>query len=56
MLAVIDKDNNEKIREILKKWQIDYEVIGEITDTKRVVFSSNENIVVDLPVNMRQTI
>ena len=52
MLAVIDKDNNEKIREILKKWQIDYEVIGEITNTKRVVFSSNEKIVVDLPVNI----
>ena len=49
MLAVIEKDNNEKIKEILKKWQIDYEVIGEITNTKRVVFSSNEKIVVDFP-------
>ena len=52
MLAVIEKDNNEKIKEILKKWQIDYEVIGEITNTKRVVFSSNEKIVVDLPVDI----
>jgi len=52
MLAVIEKDNNKKIREILKKWQIDYEVIGEITNTKRVVFSSNEKIVVDLPVDI----
>ena len=52
MLAVIERDNNKKIREILKKWQIDYEVIGEITNTKRVVFSSNEKIVVDLPVDI----
>jgi len=52
MLAVIEKDNNEKIKKILKKWQIDYEVIGEITNTKRVVFSSNEKIVVDLPVDI----
>ena len=52
MLAVIEKDNNKKIREILTKWQIDYEVIGEITNTKRVVFSSNEKIVVDLPVDI----
>jgi phosphoribosylformylglycinamidine synthase II len=52
MLAVIEKDNNEKIKEILKKWQIDYEVIGEITNTKRVVFSSNKKIVVDLPVDI----
>ena len=52
MLAVIERDNNEKIKEILKKWQIDYEVIGEITNTKRVVFSSNEKIVVDLPVDI----
>ena len=52
MLAVIEKDNNEKIKKILKKWQIDYEVIGEITNTKSVVFSSNEKIVVDLPVDI----
>ena len=38
MLAVIDEKNNLKVKEILQKWQIDYEVIGEITDNKRVVF------------------
>ncbi len=52
MLAVIDKKNNHKVREILQKWQIDYEVIGEITDTKRVVFESNNKKVVDLPVEI----
>ena len=48
MLAVIEPENNEKVKSILKRWQIDYEVIGEITDTKRVVFSSNNKNVVDL--------
>ena len=52
MLAVINKDDNEKIKKILKKWQIDYEVIGEVTNTKRVVFTSKEKIVVDLPVDI----
>ena len=52
MLAVIEPENNEKVKSILKRWQIDYEVIGEITDTKRVVFSSNNKNVVDLPVNI----
>ena len=51
MLAVIEKDNNEKIKEILKKWQIDYEVIGEITNTKKKFFL-NEKIVADLPVDI----
>jgi len=52
MLAVIEPENNDKVKNILKKWQIDYEVIGEITDTQRVVFSSNNKNVVDLPVDI----
>ena len=52
MLAVIEPKNNVKVKNILKKWQIDYEVIGEITDTQRVVFSSNNKNVVDLPVDI----
>ena len=52
MLAVIEKGNDEKVREILKKWQIDFEVIGEITNTKRVVFVSQNKKIVDLPVNI----
>ena len=52
MLAVIEKGNDEKVREILKKWQIDFEVIGEITNTKRVVFVSQDKKIVDLPVNI----
>ena len=52
MLAVIEKGKDEKVREILKKWQIDFEVIGEITNTKRVVFESQNKKIVDLPVNI----
>ena len=52
MLAVIEKVNEEKVREILKKWQIDFEVIGEITNNKRVVFESRNKKIVDLPVNI----
>ncbi len=52
MLAVIEKKNDKNVRKILEKWQIDYEVIGEITDTKRVVFTSQNKTVVDLPVNI----
>jgi len=52
MLAVIDNSNDDKVRKILQKWQIDYEVIGEITNTKRVVFTSAGKEVVNLPVNI----
>ncbi len=52
MLAVIQKENDSKVRDILKKWQIDYEVIGEITNTKNVVFTSKKKEVVNLPVNI----
>ena len=52
MLAVIDEKNNLRVKEILQKWQIDYEVIGEITNNKRVVFESNNKKVVDLPVDI----
>ena len=52
LLAVIDEKNNLKVKEILQKWQIDYEVIGEITNNNRVVFESNNKKVVDLPVDI----
>mgnify|MGYP006075617773 FL=1 len=52
MLAVILEENNEKVKNILKKWEIDYEVIGVVTDTKKVIFKSQDKIVVDLPVDI----
>jgi len=52
MLAVILEENDEKVKNILEKWQIDYEVIGKITNTKRVIFKSEGKIVVDLPVDI----
>ena len=52
MLAVILEENNEKVKNILKKWEIDYEVIGIITDTKKVIFKSQDKVVVDLPVDI----
>ena len=35
MLAVILEENNEKVKNILKKWEIDYEVIGIIHRYKK---------------------
>ena len=52
MLAVILEENDEKVKNILEKWQIDYELIGKITNTKRVIFKSEGKIVVDLPVDI----
>ncbi len=52
MLAVILEENNEKVKNILKKWEIDYEVIGKVTDTKKVIFKSKDKIVVNLPVDI----
>jgi len=51
MLMVI-KPGKEPIAEaIFKKWEVDYAIIGKITDTKRMILKMNGEIVGDLPVS-----
>jgi phosphoribosylformylglycinamidine synthase II len=51
MLMVIKPEKEEQARKIFEKWEIDFAVIGKITDTGRMVLKHKGQIVGDLPVS-----
>ena len=50
MLLVADKGTEDKIREIVERWDLDASVVGEVTDTGRVVVTWHDAVVADIPV------
>ncbi len=49
MLMVIKKGREAEVENILRKWDISYAEIGEVTDTKRIHFYFNGELVADVP-------
>ena len=52
MLMVLDPTKEEMARKIFKKWDLEFEVIGTVTDTKRLVLNMNEKQEADIPINI----
>ena len=50
MLMVLRPDREEMARAIFGKWELDFAVIGHITDTGRIVVRHNGGIEVDIPL------
>tara|TARA_B100000287_G_scaffold127685_1_gene119715 strand:- start:10161 stop:12350 length:2190 start_codon:yes stop_codon:yes gene_type:complete len=50
MLMVIKPDSENKAKEIFNKWELDFSVIGEVTDSSKIVLYSNNKIVADIPL------
>ncbi|MGC8767499.1 MAG: phosphoribosylformylglycinamidine synthase subunit PurL [Brevinematia bacterium] len=50
MLAIIEPSNLDKVKEIFEKWELDWAVIGKVTNTKRCVVKYNGEIVADVPL------
>lgn len=51
MLMILNEGMEEKAQEILKKWQLDFAIIGQITDTKRFIIKENGVIVAEMPIH-----
>lgn len=49
MLMVTKKGKEKVVEQILDKWDIPYAVIGEVTDTKRLEYYMNGELVADVP-------
>ncbi|MBI1769796.1 MAG: phosphoribosylformylglycinamidine synthase subunit PurL [Bacteroidetes bacterium] len=49
MLLVVKKGKEKSVEQILDKWDIPYAVIGEVTDTKRLEYFLNGELVADVP-------
>jgi phosphoribosylformylglycinamidine synthase len=50
MLLVLKPGREAEAERIFKKWELDFAVIGTLTDTGRIVCKRNGNIEVDIPV------
>ena len=50
MLMVIKHGSEEKAEKIFKKWELDFSIIGKVTDTKNIVLTSNNTVVADMPL------
>src|SRR5712672_4717279 len=50
MLIVLKPGREELARRIFEKWELDFAVIGHLTDTERMVLSWHGDIVADIPI------
>ncbi|ABC63203.1 phosphoribosylformylglycinamidine synthase subunit PurL [Erythrobacter litoralis] len=50
MLMVLKPGKEEMAAEIFKKWELDFAVIGEVTDTQRMVLEFGGEVVCDIPL------
>ncbi len=50
MLIVIKQGKEEEARTIFTKWNLDFAIIGQITDTKNLVIKENGQIVCQIPI------
>jgi len=55
MLLILNSEKINNAKEIFKKWNLDFAVIGKTTDTKNLVLNFNENEVANLPLSSLST-
>jgi phosphoribosylformylglycinamidine synthase subunit PurL len=51
MLIVVHKGREKEVEEIFDKWDLNCAVIGEVTDTKRLEYFMNGELVADVPAD-----
>ncbi len=52
MLVVLEKGKEDVARNIFNKWNLDFSVIGEVTDSGKLTVTEDEATVADLPVSL----
>jgi phosphoribosylformylglycinamidine synthase II len=49
MLVIVHKGREKEVEKIFEKWDVTYAIIGEVTDTERVQYYMNNELVADIP-------
>lgn len=49
MLIVVEKGREEEVKKVFDKWDLNCALIGEVTDTKRLQYYMNGELVADVP-------
>ena len=52
MLIILKKGSEKKAEKIFKKWDLDFSIIGKITNTKKIILKKNDEVVCDLPLKL----
>lgn len=52
MLIVLDKGKEEIAKSIFKKWELDFSIIGVVTDTKQLKLYNDGELAAELPVDL----
>lgn len=52
MLVVLKKNKEDIAKSIFKKWELDFSIIGVVTDTKHLKLYDEDELVADLPVDL----
>ncbi|MBL4907111.1 MAG: phosphoribosylformylglycinamidine synthase subunit PurL, partial [Sneathiella sp.] len=50
MLMVLKPGREEEARKIFEKWELDFSIIGKVTDTGKMVLTMDGDVVAELPV------
>ena len=50
MLMILKPGHEEMARRIFEKWELDFAIIGAVTDTNRLILKSRGDVVCDIPV------
>ncbi len=51
MLMILKPEKQELARDIFKKWELDFSVIGHLTDTKKMILTKDGQEVANLPID-----
>jgi phosphoribosylformylglycinamidine synthase II len=52
MLVVVKKGCEDKVKALLDRWEIHYDIIGRVTNTGLAVVREGEKVVAEIPVNL----
>lgn len=52
MLVILKKGKEDTAKSIFKKWQLDFSIIGVVTDTEHLKLYNENELVADLPVEL----
>ena len=55
MMVVVRKDCEGKVKALLDRWGLHYDIVGSVTDTGMVVVKEGEKVVANVPVNLLVT-
>ena len=50
MLMILKPEREDAARAIFEKWELDFAVIGHVTDTQRLILRMADDVVADIPV------